>query len=80
MAAVAYYFLVRALIRHHGRGSDFAQAFGLDTKGKLSIVAYVFGVPLSLVYSWLGLAIYFAVALAWFIPDRRVEKTTAKAD
>jgi uncharacterized membrane protein len=80
MAAVAYYLLVRALIRHHGRGSGFAQAFGLDAKGKLSIAAYVLGVPLSLVYSWLGLAIYLAVALAWFIPDRRVEKPTAPLD
>jgi hypothetical protein len=32
------------------------------------------------VYSWLGLAIYLAVALAWFIPDRRVEKPTAPLD
>jgi uncharacterized membrane protein len=77
MAAVAYYLLVRALIRHHGRSSEFAQAFGLDTKGKLSIAAYVLGVPLSLLSSWLGLAIYFAVALAWFVPDRRVEKVTS---
>jgi uncharacterized membrane protein len=80
MAAIAYYLLVRALILHHGQGSEFAQAFGLDTKGKLSIVAYVLGVPLSLMYSWLGVAIYFAVAVAWFIPDRRVEKPAATLD
>lgn len=77
MAAFAYYLLVRALILHHGESSEFAQAFGLDAKGKLSIVAYVLGVPLSLVYSWSGLVIYFGVALAWFIPDRRVEKRSA---
>lgn len=80
MAAVAYYFLVRALIRHHGLESEFAKTFGRDTKGKLSIVAYVIGVALSFVHQWLGLAMYFAVALSWFIPDRRVEKSQAAAE
>jgi uncharacterized membrane protein len=80
MAAVAYYFLVRDLIRHHGRNSDFAHAFQRDTKGMLSIVAYLLGVALSFVHPWLGLAIYFAVALTWFVPDRRVEKHLAPSE
>jgi uncharacterized membrane protein len=77
MAAVAYYFLVRDLIRHHGHDSEFAHTFGPDIKGKLSVVAYLAGVALSFVHPWLGLAMYFAVALTWFIPDRRVEKRQA---
>jgi uncharacterized membrane protein len=79
MAAVAYHLLVRALIRHHGGDSAFSQAFGRDTKGKLSIGAYALGVALSFLFSWLGLAVYFVVALIWFIPDRRVEKPAATA-
>jgi uncharacterized membrane protein len=75
MAAVAYYFLVRDLIRHHGRDSEFARTFGPDVKGKLSIIAYIAGVALSFVHPWLGLALYFTVALTWFIPDRRVERS-----
>jgi uncharacterized membrane protein len=74
MAAVAYHMLVGALIRHHGAASEFGLAFGRDIKGLLSIVAYVVGIALSLLYSWAGLAVYFAVALSWFVPDRRVEK------
>jgi uncharacterized membrane protein len=33
MAAVAYYLLARALIRHHGRDSVLAKAIGSDAKG-----------------------------------------------
>ncbi|MGZ5199930.1 MAG: TMEM175 family protein [Telluria sp.] len=79
MAAVAYYLLVRDLIRHHGRDSDFGHTFGRDTKGLLSIVAYIAGIALSFAHPWLGLAVYFSVALTWFIPDRRVERSSAPA-
>jgi uncharacterized membrane protein len=79
MAAIAYYFLVRDLIRHHGHESDFARTFGQDTKGKLSILAYLTGIALSFIHPWIGLAVYFAVALTWFIPDRRVERSSAPA-
>jgi uncharacterized membrane protein len=74
MAAVAYHLLVSALIRHHGRESEFAQSFGADVKGKLSIAAYALGVACSFLHPWLGFGIYVAVALSWFVPDRRVEK------
>jgi uncharacterized membrane protein len=80
MAATAYYLLVRSLIRHHGHDSDFARMFRRDTKGMLSIVAYVTGIALSFVHPWIGLAVYFAVALTWFIPDRRVEKSSTPAE
>ncbi len=80
MAATAYYFLVRALIQHHGRHSEFASTFGRDTKGKLSVVAYLIGIALSCVKPWLGLAMYFAVAVSWFIPDRRVERHSTAAE
>lgn len=74
MAAVAYYFLANTLVRHHGKESDLAMAFGTDVKGKISIVAYAIAVTLSFVSPWLGFSIYVLVAIAWFIPDRRVER------
>lgn len=80
MAAITYHLLVSALIRHHGITSEFGQTFGHDTKGKLSIVAYAPGAALSIFYPWVGYIIYIAVALCWFIPDRRVEKSTAQRD
>ena len=36
---------------------------------------YGLGIGLSLANRWAGLAVYVAVAIIWFIPDRRVERT-----
>jgi uncharacterized membrane protein len=73
MAAIAYFILSRALVRHHGEGSALARAVGHDTKGVVSLVAYVLAVALSFVSPWIGLAFSVAVALMWVVPDRRIE-------
>ncbi|MGH3445093.1 MAG: TMEM175 family protein, partial [Nocardioidaceae bacterium] len=49
-------------------------ALGADLKGKLSPFAYVAGIGLSLVLAWLGVVVYTVVAIAWLIPDRRMER------
>ena len=74
MAGVAYYILVRALIRCHEKDSALAVAIGDDFKGKISLVIYAVAVPLSFVKWWLAFGLYILVALIWFIPDRRMEK------
>jgi hypothetical protein len=40
---------------------------------------YCLGIGLSFADRWLGVAVYVAVALMWFIPDRRVERTLTEA-
>lgn len=75
MAAVAYFNLVRVLTRHHGEASALAQAIGRDVKGKVSLAAYAAAIPLAFVNEWVSMALYFAVAALWFIPDRRIEST-----
>jgi uncharacterized membrane protein len=70
-AGVAYAILVRALIRANGRDSAVAQAIGSDIKGYASLVLYAAGVGLAFVSSWISYALYVAVAVMWFIPDRR---------
>ena len=72
-AALSYTILVRVLLHHHGRDSDFARALGSDLKGQLSLASYVAAVPLAFVHIWIALAIYVAVAGTWLIPDRRFE-------
>jgi len=74
MAGIAYYILVRALISAHGSNSKIASRVGGDFKGKLSIAIYLVAVPLAFINQWVALALYAAVALIWFIPDRRFEK------
>ena len=74
MNAIAYTILVRTLIRTHGRDSEFAARIGGDIKGYISLVLYILAVGLSFVNSWISLALYLAVAMIWFIPDRRFER------
>jgi uncharacterized membrane protein len=74
-AGVAYSILARALIRANGRESALAQAIGSDLKGYLSQVLYAAGVGLAFVSPWISYGLYVAVALLWFIPDRRFTRS-----
>ncbi len=77
-AAVAYGILVHTIIRANGRDSPVAHAIGSDLKGNLSIALYAAGVGLAWVSPWIAYGLYVAVALVWFVPDRRF--TRAQAD
>jgi uncharacterized membrane protein len=74
-AALAYFLLQTSIIRVQGGGSTLARAVGSDFKGKVSPVLYALGIGLAYVNNWLSVAVYVIVALMWFIPDRRVERT-----
>jgi uncharacterized membrane protein len=78
-ASLAYYALQRALLHVEGDRSLLAAAIGTDVKGKASPLMYCLGIGLSFADRWLGVAVYVAVALMWFIPDRRVERTLTEA-
>ena len=71
VAAVAYSILVRTLIRVNGRDSALARAIGSDLKGYASLVMYAAGVALAFVSPWIAYGLYVAVAVMWFVPDRR---------
>ena len=74
-SAIAYFILTKTLIYHHGRDSTLAKALGRDYKAKVSLVLYAIAIPLAFVNSWFACALYVLVAVIWFIPDRRIEKT-----
>ncbi len=76
-AAMAYFILVRVLIACEGQAPTLAAAIGSDRKGKASPLVYAVAIPIALVAPWLAVALYVAVALAWFIPDRRIERRIA---
>jgi uncharacterized membrane protein len=78
MAGTAYYVLTWTIIRHHGADSVLRNAVGKDLKGKLSVALYLAAIGLSFVNRWLGLAIYWGVAIMWLVPDRRIEKVVAE--
>ena len=77
MAAISYTLLQMALVRANGRHAALAHAVGSDMKGKISILFYVAGIVLAFVNQAISDVLYAAVALIWFVPDRRIEKVAA---
>jgi TMEM175 potassium channel family protein len=75
--AIAYTLLTLALLALHDGGSQLANAIGRDRKGKLSLAVYVVALPLAFVVPWASIALFVAVAITWFAPDRRVERVLA---
>jgi uncharacterized membrane protein len=77
MPGVAYFFLVRALIRAPGQARTLAEAIGSDFKGKASLVAYAAAIPVAIVAPIVSIAIYVLVAIWWIVPDPRIERRIA---
>src|SRR5262245_23962077 len=76
LAAIGYQILVYVIIATHGRQSTLATAVGRDFKGKASIVIYAVAILTAFVSPRIAAALYAAVAMIWFVPDRRIERTT----
>ncbi len=75
MAGLAYYLLALALCSVHGKESAVVQTVLADKKGVTSILIYLAGIGLSFINPWLGFATYIIVAIMWFIPDKRIERS-----
>jgi uncharacterized membrane protein len=75
MNAIAYALLMRLMVRHEGEDSALARAMRRDFKGKISPVVYALGVAVAFWQPVVSIALYVLVAMMWFIPDRRVERT-----
>lgn len=78
MAAVAYTILSKILVGLHGKDSTIATAIGSDLKGKISLLFYIAAIPLAFISTWISIALYVAVALIWFVPDQRIERTIGR--
>ena len=78
MSAFAYTILIRTLIALHGKDSSLAKAIGGDTKGWISLGLYAVAIPAAFYDGVVSFGIYVLVAMIWFIPDTRIERTIAK--
>jgi len=78
MSGVAFFILAHLLIGLHGPDSALAKAFGRDLKGWISPILCVLGIGSAFVQPWIACCLYVAVAVIWFIPDRRIERTIAR--
>ena len=74
-AGIAYFILTKTLVAHHGKDSTLARSIGRDRKAKLSLVVYAAAIPLSFSEPWIACACYVMVAIIWFLPDPRIERT-----
>ena len=75
MAGVAWLLLQHALVKRNGPDSLLARAIGRDLKGKLSALLYASAILLAFVNAWIADALYVLVALVWFVPDQRIERS-----
>lgn len=68
------YDLSKTALKYEGKNSEFSQAVKSQLKENISTVLYVLGVVLSFFFPQISVALYFAVACIWLIPDKRIEK------
>jgi hypothetical protein len=54
-----------------GQSPALAAAVGSDRKGKVSALISAIAIPAALVAPLVAIALYAAVAIIWFVPDRR---------
>jgi uncharacterized membrane protein len=80
LAAFAFNLLQRAIRIGHPDDAAVVGALGRTTKGTISEVMYAVGIALAFVHPFLADALYVAVALLWFIPDRKIEAQVTKRE
>jgi uncharacterized membrane protein len=80
LSAVAYFLLVRALLRLHPPGSRLAVAIGRDRKGRFSAIAYSVAIVVAFFAPWVAIAIYIGVAVVWLVPDPRISRVVGDGD
>lgn len=79
MSALSYLLLEKALVACNGQQSALARAVGSDKKAIASMLIYAAAIPLAYVSVWLSMGLYLVNAVAWFMPDRRIEKAGLQA-
>ena len=79
-AAIAYFILLRRILRVEGPHSPLARAIGRDFKGKISPALYAVAIVAVMLSPMISLALYAGVALIWLVPDRRIERILLEQD
>ena len=78
MSSVAYRLLQQRIIASQGESSELALALGKDWKGKLPPLLYLVAIVSAFWLPQVAHCVYVGVAMMWFIPDRRIERTISK--
>lgn len=75
MASIAWYILANIVKKEEGEHSTISKAYKKDTKTQLSILTYAIATGLSFLIPVISVVLYLLIAIVWFIPDKRIEKT-----
>ena len=80
-AAYSYLVLQRAIVVANGAAAaPLVRAVGADRKGLASRLMYMAAVVAAFWQPWIAWALYVAVALLWFVPDRRIERVLVEEE
>jgi hypothetical protein len=79
MSGICYYWLERMIIAVDRHNGYLGEAIGHEWKGLTSTCFYVAGMVLAFVSPLLALALYFASAMMWFAPDKRIERAAGRS-
>lgn len=73
LCSASFAILRATLIAAEGEQSAVARATTRGRKGLITIGAYLLSIGLVFVWPYAAIAIYFAVAAMWLVPDKRFE-------
>lgn len=73
LTGLAFFILEATILAAEGPDSALAEAVGNRWKEAASLIAYAVAVGTAFVHPYIALGIYVLVAIAWLVPDRRIE-------
>jgi uncharacterized membrane protein len=74
LCALSVALLRSALLAANTRDAPIAKAAARGHKGVITIIAYLLAIGIVFVRPMVAVAIYFAVAAMWLVPDKRFER------
>ena len=76
LCASSVALLSAALLAANEADAPIARLAARGRKGQITIAAYIVAIAVSFVWPMVAVAIYFAVAAMWLVPDKRFEQLT----
>jgi uncharacterized membrane protein len=80
MAGFAYDLLMRAIRSTNSQDITPGHLKAVSRKGDLSLLLYTLAIAACFVHTAIAFAIFVAVAVMWFIPDKRIEQALSRSD
>lgn len=79
LSGVAWEILRLMLTRGNANNTLLRSATGRGRKEWASLAIYTIGVGVAFAVPWLAIGLYTLVAVAWLVPDRRIERAIRNA-